>query len=167
MAKKDRYPKFDTISKKFEIPVYSYIAENNEDKDYSAQDIQVSGKRRQGHAKFSKTIKENYGYSCAICGITEPEFLISGHISTWAEDENNRLNPKNGICLCSLHDKAFEHGYISLDDDYNIILNKKIKHQSVLFKELARFDHKRIKLPAKFYPGVEYLRNHRRKHGFE
>jgi len=161
IAKNDN---LETISKKYKIPVFDYIAENNESKDYSASNIESSGTRRQGHANFSKEVKQNYNYQCAVCGITETEFLIAGHISTWAEDKENRLNPSNGLCLCSLHDKAFEHGYISLDNHYRVIINNKINKRSVLFNELNKYNQKKILLPTKSLPDLKLLQNHRKRH---
>jgi len=165
-AKNDNYGSIGTISKNYEIPVFDHIAESNEDKDYSAINIQSSGSRRQGHQKFSKVVKENYGHQCAVCGITETEFLIAGHISTWAEDEKNRLNPSNGICLCSLHDKAFEHGFISINNKYQIVVNSNTNKKSILFKELEKFHKKTIKLPKKNNPDIQLLLKHQKKHNF-
>lgn len=164
ILKNNNYEPVETISKKYEIPVFDHIAENNENNDYSASNIESSGTRRQGHANFSKEVKENYNYQCAVCGINETEFLISGHISTWAEDKENRLNPSNGLCLCSLHDKAFEHGYISLDNEYTIIISEKINKNSVLFNELNKFKQKKILMPTKSIPDLKLLQNHRKKH---
>ena len=165
IAKRGNLGMEESIAKQYCIPVPEYIAENNEDVDYSASNFESSSTRRQGHARFSRNIKQNYSYRCAICGICEPEFLVAGHISAWAEDERNRLNPSNGLCLCSLHDKAFEHGYISIDNDYKVIVNGDIRRGSVLRNELERFEGMRIALPAECPPNLGLLRDHREKHG--
>lgn len=164
IAKNDYLEKIGSISKNFEIPVFDYIAENYGSNDYSASNIESIGTRRQGHANFSKEVKQNYNYKCAVCGITETEFLLAGHISGWAEDKKNRLNPSNGLCLCPLHDKAFEHGYISLDNAYKIIINTKINKKSVLFNELDKYNQKKIFLPIKSLPDLKLLQNHRERH---
>jgi len=39
--------------------------------------------------------------------------LIASHIVPWSKDKQNRLNPRNGLCLSALHDKAFDRGMIS------------------------------------------------------
>lgn len=164
MVKAEYYAKVGAISERFEIPVFEYISEAIEDSDYSGSDIQATAKRRVGHASFSRTVKGNYQYSCAICGITEPEFLIAGHISTWAEDICNRLNPSNGICLCSLHDKSFEHGYISLDDEYRVVLNSRINRNATLYNELCKYENTKIRLPVRNPPNKKILMSHRKKH---
>jgi hypothetical protein len=166
MVNNDKYNSFGSISKEYVIPVYEYIIEENEGIDFSAYNIESKSTRRQGHYKFANQVKENYNYQCAVCGIAETEFLVAGHISTWAEDKDNRLNPSNGICLCSLHDKAFEHGYIAVDKNYNIIINEKLKKDSVLYSELLKYDKKQIRLPIKGKPDIELLNKHQLKHGF-
>lgn len=63
-----------------------------------------------------------YNNTCAITKIKINEFLVASHIKPWAKDQNNRLNPHNGICLNSIHDKAFDRGLITIDKDYNIVI---------------------------------------------
>lgn len=38
-------------------------------------------------------------------------------------DQENRLNPKNGLCLNSFHDKAFDTGLIAIRPDLTIALS--------------------------------------------
>ena len=47
---------------------------------------------------------------------------VGSHIKPWAEDKSNRLNPHNGICLNSIHDRAFDRGLITIDKGYKIII---------------------------------------------
>jgi len=39
----------------------------------------------------------------------------ASHIVPWAEDERNRLNPRNGLCLNALHDRAFDRHLMWID----------------------------------------------------
>lgn len=87
-------------------------------KDFSADDVTRTGKFRLGHGPWAKEVKTNYKRRCALCGLDD--FWVSGHILSHAKNKEIRLNPRNGICLCYNHDKAFEHGYFSLDNDYKI-----------------------------------------------
>lgn len=159
-----KYLNFGSISQRFEIPVFDHVAETKEEKDFSSEDIPTIGKRRAAHYKFSKKVKENYNYSCAICGINQTEFLIAGHISPWSEDHENRLNPENGICLCALHDRAFEHGYIGLTDNFTIVISPKIDKTSKLYVVLKEFENKAIYIPSVNKPHIEFLKSHRKKH---
>lgn len=162
-----KYLSLGTISQVFEIPVFENVAEIKDDKDFSGTNIQATGTRRVGHNKFSKSVKTNYEYTCAICGIKETEFLVAGHISSWAEDPENRLNPQNGICLCSLHDKAFEHGYIGISNKFEVIINPKVNKNSTLYENLKHYENKPIRLPKIDQPSLIFLKNHRQKHNLE
>ena len=162
-----KYLNLVTISQSYKIPVFENVAEINGDKDFSGENIKATGTRRVGHSKFSIEVKTNYKYTCAICGITETEFLVAGHISSWAEDHENRLNPQNGICLCSLHDKAFERGYIGLSDDFKVIVNLKVNKQSPLYINLKNYENKPIRIPKTGQPDINFLKKHRKKHNLD
>jgi hypothetical protein len=160
------YERLGAISKLFKIQVYQHVAEVNNHENFYSENIEANGTRRKGHAKFSKIVKHNYKYACAVCGITESEFLIAGHISSWSEDPHNRLNPENGICLCALHDKAFEHGYISISDEFEVLINKNIDINSILYQNLIQYANKKMFLPDISKPNINLIINHRQKYGF-
>ena len=44
---------------------------------------------------FRKLVLANYGSKCCVTGLSVPDVLRASHISPWAEDEKNRLNPEN------------------------------------------------------------------------
>jgi hypothetical protein len=129
--------------------------------DYSSSDVTVVAKRRRQHAKFAAQVKANYGKACAMCGITEPDFLVAGHIVAWSEDEQNRLNPANGLCLCVLHDRAFERGYLILDEEFHIRMNPRIHPDSRLGMYLKDVVGRRLQLPSVHPPAPELLKRHR------
>lgn len=85
--------------------------------NYFVADSEALTKTRPWQAAWSKKVKENFGYMCAICGLTTPELLVGSHIVPVKDDEDNRMNPSNGICLCVLHDKMFDKGLISVNSD--------------------------------------------------
>ncbi|OYT11200.1 MAG: restriction endonuclease [Bacteroidetes bacterium 4572_112] len=61
---------------------------------------------------FRRIVLSNYNSKCAISRIDIPTLLVASHIKPWSEDESNRLNPSNGICLNNLYDRAFDRGLI-------------------------------------------------------
>jgi hypothetical protein len=163
MIADDAYKKLGSVSSRFEIPVFDKVAEAHVDGNFLGESVECIGTRRIGHSKFSKHVKSNYSYSCAVCGIKEVEFLVSSHISPWCEDFNNRLNPSNGICLCSMHDKAFEHGFIGIDDNFCVLVTGLLDKSSLLYNELKRFEGTKIFLPSNFPPDKSLLAKHREK----
>ena len=130
------------------------------DKDYRSDNIQSYVNVRKGHGPFANQIKRNYSVKCAICSISTKDFLIASHIIPWAKDKNNRLNPQNAICLCSFHDKAFDKGYISISNDYKVIVSDNIK-DDILSNELKKYENQKIHLPSIMKPDKSFLDYHR------
>lgn len=131
--------------------------------DYSAMDVSVLARRRLQHERFATQVKTHYGMSCAMCGITERDFLVAGHIVAWSEDEQNRLNPANGLCLCVMHDRAFERGYLVLDDQLHIRMNPHLNLDSPLGRQLRHLVGQRIRLPVAAPPDPILLKRHRER----
>lgn len=137
--------------------------------DVDIDQIQLVGKERLQIIKarvnqsfFRKTILASYNYTCCITGISHPELLVAGHISPWGQDEANRMNPRNGIAINALHDKAFETGYLTITSDYKIkisplLLRKKNEHNEKYF---SCYEGKDIILPTKFLPDPAFLNLH-------
>jgi hypothetical protein len=129
--------------------------------DYSATNVLATTKRRHQHEVFADQVKANYGRLCAMCGISEPDFLVAGHIVAWSEDEQNRLNPANGLCLCVMHDRAFERGYLILDEDLRIRIHPRLNRASPLGQQLNAMDGQPIRLPVAHPPDPDLLKRHR------
>lgn len=88
-------------------------------------EISRQTKQRVGQDKLREYILKIYNNQCALCEINKDDLLLCSHIIPWNMDEENRLNPQNAICLCSLHDKLFDRRYFSLDENYEIIFTLK------------------------------------------
>ncbi len=120
-------------------------------------------KVRVNQSFFRKAILAAYNNTCCITGIQRPELLIAGHIKPWALDEKNRLNPRNGIAINALHDKAYESGLISISPDYKIKISselKKLNNQNGIFDYFVKYEDKEIILPDRFLPDKEFLQYH-------
>ena len=119
-------------------------------------------KVRVNQSFFRSSVMAAYNHTCCITGINQPEFLIAGHIRPWGVDERNRLNPRNGIAINALHDKAFEAGYITITPDLKVrvssVILKQKNHQSIDFFE--KYHDKNIILPSRFLPDIEFLKYH-------
>jgi putative restriction endonuclease len=119
-------------------------------------------KIRVNQSFFRATILASYNDTCCITGLKKPELLIASHIRPWGLDEANRLNPRNGIALNALHDRAFEAGMITITPDLRIKISSRLKKdKDVKVKELfQQYEAKEIFLPKKFFPDPEFLRYH-------
>jgi len=69
----------------------------------------------------------NYDYRCTICQINNLKLLNAGHIIPWSVDEHRRADPQNGLSLCALHDRAFDRGLLTVDEDYKVILSGELR----------------------------------------
>jgi len=59
---------------------------------------------------FRTAVLSAYDFKCCVTGLDVPELLIASHIIPWAKDAKQRMNPRNGLCLNALHDRAFDRG---------------------------------------------------------
>jgi len=128
-------------------------------------EIQATVKVRRGQQFFRQTVLTAYNVRCCISGINIPRLLVASHIKPWGKFPSDRLNPKNGLCLSSLHDAAFDAGLITLDQNLNVLLSDKIRDclpQTSLEQNFVRFEGKPIELPEKLAePDTDFLRFHR------
>ncbi len=126
-------------------------------------DVQRLVKTRINQSLFRKIIVSNYSNTCAICGLNIENLLVASHIIKWSENQSQRLNPENGLCLCNIHDKAFEVGYIGIQNDYKISVSKElhqIKDKETYTALFERHENQSIILPDKFYPNILFLEEH-------
>lgn len=127
------------------------------------KDIERLVKTRVNQSLFRKVVINNYANSCAICSLDIKNLLVASHILKWSESYSNRLNPENGLCLCNIHDRAFELGYIGIDKNYLITISnelKLIKEKETFHCLFGRHENKSIILPDKFYPNIQFLETH-------
>lgn len=118
-------------------------------------EITTETKQRVGQDELRKYILDIYEHKCALCEVDKDDLLICSHIVPWRADEQNRLNPKNAICLCAQHDKLFDKGYFSLDENYNIKLG--VKSDDRIAKLL---ENQKFREPLENSPDKELLKIH-------
>lgn len=118
------------------------------------------GKVRLNQNLFRKMVLSAYDNRCAVTGIARPELLIAGHIKPWAIDPENRLNPRNGICLNRLHDAAFETGLLTFTDNGKIVYSSQLDDPTKS-KLDSISDGQYLRQPHKFRPNPDFLEYHR------
>lgn len=118
---------------------------------------------RVNQSFFRKSVLASYNHTCCITGIQQPELLIAGHIRPWSIDKKNRLNPRNGITINALHDKAFESGLLTITTDYKIAISSillKQKTSESIKEYFTKYNQRDIILPSRFLPDEEFLFYH-------
>jgi HNH endonuclease len=112
---------------------------------------------------FRAAVLAAYGTRCCITGLSVPALLTASHIVPWAVDVKNRTNPRNGLCLNPVHDRAFDCGLLTVTLEMKVQLSPKIKGSSadVAVREfLWRYEDVAISLPRRFTPDENFLRYH-------
>lgn len=120
-------------------------------------------KTRVNQEVFRQIVLANYDSKCAISGIDIPELLVASHIVPWSKNENERLNPENGICLSPLYDRAYDKGYIGISTNHEILLSTQLKKKEVepYFNNIfGLLKNSKLKIPTKYHPKKEFLQYH-------
>jgi hypothetical protein len=135
----------------------------DETSDYTGETKRVFVEQRVKQSFFRRAVLSSYRGRCCMSGVAEPRLLLASHIVPWSKDKTNRLNPRNGLCLSAIHDRAFDKGLIALTDDLKIIVSRELKQRSDTFiKEvLLPLDGRTIELPERFLPSLEFVSRHR------
>jgi predicted restriction endonuclease len=128
-------------------------------------EMQATVKVRRGQQFFRQTVLNAYDIRCCISGINVPRLLVASHIKPWRKFPADRLNPRNGLCLSTLHDAAFDDGLITLDQSHRLVLSKRLRSylpQRSLHQNFVQFEGRAIHPPDKLaVPDSDFLAYHR------
>ena len=119
----------------------------------------VTVKVRRGQAFFRKSVLASYDGACCMSGLKVRRLLVASHIKPWRSDTANRLNPRNGLCLSALHDRAYDLGYLSVRPDHTIAVSKELRADTSALSIdcLVALDGMKIRMPEKFHPSADLL----------
>jgi len=133
--------------------------------DFTGATRQVLVEQRIKQQFFRRAVLSSYRGRCCMSGLSEPRLLLASHIVPWRADQANRLNPANGLCLSALHDRAFDQGLMTLEDDFTITLSEQLRQRDEPFvrEVLWPLAGRQIELPERFLPSVEFLAWHRQQ----
>ncbi len=131
--------------------------------DFTGETRQVITTQRIKQHFFRRAVLSSYRGRCCMSGLSEPKLLTASHIVPWSIDKANRLNPSNGLCLSAIHDRAFDQGLITLNDDFTIITSEQIQNRNDDFmKEIfLPLNGRKIEFPKKFMPETSFVTWHR------
>lgn len=131
--------------------------------DFTGETRRVLTAQRIKQHFFRRAVLSSYRGRCCMSGLSETRLLIASHIVPWSSDKANRLNPRNGLCLSAIHDRAFDKGLISLTDDGRILLSEEFRKQDDVFVKntFLPLENKLIEMPERFNPDRTFLQYHR------
>ena len=77
---------------------------------------------------FRNALLENYDHRCCITNLGIEPLLVSSHIKPWsdADPATERLSPKNGLLLNTLHDRAFDQGLMTIGQNLHIVISSQL-----------------------------------------
>ena len=112
---------------------------------------------------FRQSILAAYNGKCCITNLALPELLNASHIIPWSVDPINRTNPRNGLCLNAIHDRAFDRGLITIGKDFTVKLASSIKtskDDKAVENLFLKYEGVQIHLPEKFIPDTNFIAYH-------
>jgi len=112
---------------------------------------------------FRSAVLTAYGARCCISGLSVPQLLNASHIVPWSVDIKNRTNPRNGLCLSAIHDRAFDCGLLTVTSELRVKVSAKVR--ALRADEgaqalLSRYDGALISAPHRFAPDADFLNYH-------
>jgi len=138
----------------------------------------VEQKIRLAQHRFAIAVLQNCEHACVFCGFAPRSFpkqsglLRASHIKPWAaSNDRERVDVRNGLAACPMHDAAFDQGYLTVNGGLRI-------HQADILRQSARNDpgvslyFENVLRPALLLPlqavkpGAQYLSYHQ-KHIFK
>jgi putative restriction endonuclease len=122
-------------------------------------------KVRRGQRYFRQAVLNAYGGRCAVTGLAVRELLIASHIIPWNIAEQHRLDPRNGIALNALHDRAFDLGLITFDPNLRLVCTPSLRYhytQAAVAQNFKAYEGQPLTIPPEAAgPKAEYLAWHR------
>lgn len=121
-------------------------------------EIETLIKARQGQGSFRQKLLKLYPI-CPLTDLDVQSLLIASHIKPWSVCNNNeRLDPFNGLMLAPNIDRLFDKGLITFDTNGTIKISPKIDPGNQ--KRLGIFPDMQLKIEPESEKYFEYHRNH-------
>lgn len=139
------------------------IEEISFEKFPDGKERETTVKARVNQSFFRSAILSSFNLKCCITGLSIPDFLVASHIKPWSIDKVNRINPHNGLCLNSIHDKAFDKGFITITTDFKVKVSKYFNDYSSdksVNEFFIKYNNQEIAKPERFLPKPEFLDFH-------
>lgn len=118
---------------------------------------------RRGQDWFRAALLAGFDGACCVSGVNVDTMLVASHIVRWADDPSLRLNPHNGLLLSAIHDRAFEHGYLTVDERMKVVVADELRRSPNPFlRDAIGASHGvPLRSPRRFAPDPALLARHR------
>ncbi len=118
---------------------------------------------------FRAAVLSAYDFRCCVTGLAVPELLVASHILSWAGSPAHRVDPRNGLCLNALHDRAFDRGLMFIGERAEVRFSAGLRSKLSARKAdptlewMLSFEGRLIAIPRRFRPDPDFLKQHRAK----
>lgn len=121
-------------------------------RDFSAPDTWGLARQRVGGKVFRRSVLDNFGGACCVDGLNIRDLLDAAHIRPWKDAPAARLDPANGLALCTLHHRAFDAGLMHFLPGGRIAIADPVRVSTnpSTHDHLIRFHDSRIRDPLIF-----------------
>lgn len=144
-------------------PYYHPAEVRKEEKEIEKKKITPEKKKqlveaRQGQGNYRKNLL-NESSECIITRVNDERILIASHIKPWVvANDIEKIDFNNGLVLTPTYDKLFDQGFISFEDDGEIIVSPYISPLNI--KKLNLIKNKKYIVPESDKRKI-YLKYHR------
>jgi putative restriction endonuclease len=105
---------------------------------------------RVHQARFRGQVVPAYGERCAICRLKEARLLDAAHI-VGDLDAGGEPVISNGVSLCSIHHRAFDHDLVGVSPDYEVRVSPRLldEEDGPMLELLKGFHQQAIVVPSR------------------
>lgn len=92
--------------------------------------MEMKTKIQRGQLQFRKSLLPLWHKACPLCGMDIDVVLKAGYAKPWKDStDSEKINPYNGLLLCSNHEAMFTSGLISFTAGGKLHIARKIPEQ--------------------------------------
>lgn len=116
------------------IESYESIEKGSNDLKGETRKAIINARVNQGI--FREQLIEKYG-KCCLCNVKTKDLLIASHIKPWSmSDGHEKIDANNGLLLCPNHDKLFDLGFISFDENGEILISDELNEKNLVSEDM-------------------------------
>jgi putative restriction endonuclease len=121
------------------------LADDVVERRYAVREMRV----RVHQARFRGKVVPAYASRCAICRLKELRLLDAAHIL--ADAESGEPAVSNGLSLCAIHHRAYDHNLVGVSPDYEVAVSNTLleDEDGPMLDLLKAFHGTRIAVPAR------------------
>lgn len=118
------------------LPIAAYSHLNDMMKIYPQKGVPADRNcSKDLQAFFKDCLFNEFEHSCCICKAALPQMLIASHIKPFRDCGYliEAMDSNNGLLLCRNHDYLFDQGYISFDENGQMLIDPELSDQKEIY----------------------------------